>query len=202
VAITAHSLLTLQKLGVVTPETRRILDIGSQNLYYLQEDQARKFLHNAGRKMTPEVWFQVQSIIRRSDPEASGPTSFLGELLELAGFEYVSLDLCAGYRTDICDMNHQPVPFRLRGQFDLVLNVGTTEHILNQLNGFSIMHDALKVGGYIYSILPTSGYLDHGYFTYTPKFYRDLAEANGYEFIEHFVCLATTKTSSILVDRL
>ena len=31
--------------------------------------------------------------------------------------------------------------------------------------------------------LPFQGYLNHGYFNYQPKFYLDLAQANGYELL-------------------
>jgi len=73
------------------------------------------------------------------------------------------------------------VPDPFFGAFDLVLNFGTTEHLLNQYNAFKVMHDATKVGGYIVNSLPCIGYSDHGYFTYTPRCMFDIAGYNEYE---------------------
>ena len=66
------------------------------------------------------------------------------------------------------------------GHYDVVFNFGTTEHIFNQWNCFEFMHDAAKVGRVCSHQLPASGYLDHGYYCYTPLFFREMAQANGY----------------------
>jgi hypothetical protein len=52
------------------------------------------------------------------------------------------------------------------------------------------MHDAIKIGGVIYHQLPASGYLDHGYYCYTPLFFREMAAANGYEVMDMCVTAA------------
>jgi hypothetical protein len=65
------------------------------------------------------------------------------------------------------------------------MNFGTTEHILNQFNCFKVIHDATKVGGYIFhSSLPALGYVDHGYITYTGRCFFDIAGFNEYEVVE------------------
>jgi hypothetical protein len=69
----------------------------------------------------------------------------------------------------------------MRGAYDAVLNFGTTEHVVNQFHSFKTVHDLLTVGGFAYHQVPSIGYSDHGYFSYEPKFFRHLAEANGYE---------------------
>lgn len=104
---------------------------------------------------------------------------FLGELLELAGFDYVALDIFHAKNTILFDLNaHEPGP-GLAGRFDLVLNFGTTEHIFNQHLAQKTIFDLLKVGGIAYHDLPMSGYFRHGYFKYDPQFFQDLARANG-----------------------
>ena len=96
---------------------------------------------------------------------------------------YVSFDIAAGYRTILLDLNNAAVPDALWGKFDLVLNFGTTEHILNQLNCFKVVHDATKVGGHIFHSLPAVGYVDHGYITYTGRCFFDVAGFNGYDLV-------------------
>ncbi|MGT2440264.1 hypothetical protein ACU4GH_35950 [Bradyrhizobium betae] len=73
------------------------------------------------------------------------------------------------------------------GRYDVVFNFGTTEHIFNQWNCFEVIHDACTVGGVIYHQLPASGYLDHGYYCYTPLFFKEMAAANSYELLDLFV---------------
>jgi hypothetical protein len=110
--------------------------------------------------------------------------AWLGDILSRAGFEYVAYDIFEGYRTTIFDLNTGAVPAVQRGSFDLVLNCGTSEHVLNQYNVFNVMHDAVRVGGVMYYAIPMTGYLEHGYFTYTPMLFCDLARANEYEIVK------------------
>lgn len=108
---------------------------------------------------------------------------FLGDLFTLAGFEYVALDIFQAPRTVLFDLNaHEPGP-GLAGTFDLVLNFGTTEHVVNQYLAHRTIYDLLKVGGVAYHDLPMSGYAGHGYFKYDPQFFLDLARANGAEVV-------------------
>jgi hypothetical protein len=55
-------------------------------------------------------------------------------------------------------LNHEPTPQKFVGDFDLVVNFGTTEHLLNQYNAFKVIHDATKVGG-VYSALSSLRWL-------------------------------------------
>ncbi|HUR55564.1 MAG TPA: hypothetical protein VMZ71_15620 [Gemmataceae bacterium] len=72
----------------------------------------------------------------------------------------------------------------MTGRFDLVVNCGTTEHVFGQYNAFKVMHDAARRGGPFFHQLPTTGFFNHGYFTYHPRVFGDLAAANGYAIVE------------------
>ena len=96
---------------------------------------------------------------------------------------YTAFDIAAGYRTEIVDLNYSAAPPHLIDAFDVVLNFGTTEHLLNQYNAFKVMHDCTRVGGFIVHSLPGVGYSNHGYFTYTPRCFFDLAGHNEYEIV-------------------
>jgi len=125
-----------------------------------------------------------------STPRSEERTTLLSEVTDLTSIEYNSFDVCPGLKTELLDLNFESVPEKYCEYYDVVLNVGTTEHVLNQWNCFEVIHDATRVGGAIYHQLPATGYLDHGYFTYTPLFFRDLATANDYEVIDIFFTLA------------
>ena len=65
--------------------------------------------------------------------------------------------------------------------FDLVTNNGTGEHVFNQSAVFSNAHALCKVGGAMLHVLPFVNYLNHGFFSYNPILFYDLAAANGYD---------------------
>lgn len=161
-----------------------ILDIGSSNLYSATAGQIGAFV----RTHAPDGGGDVEAFAARLaagsayDPIKGGVNgSFVGELFERAGMRYVSIDIANGYRTRILDLNHAPLPVEFQHEFDLVLNFGTTEHVLNQLNCFKVIHDAAKAGGYMFHSLPAVGFLDHGYLTYTGRCFFDVAGNNEYE---------------------
>lgn len=161
----------------------KVLDIGSSNLYSADPDCLRAFLAHYGVD-ADEAFIDRIAMGSTYGPNGGTNESFIGELLEQAGMTYLAFDIANGYRTQIFDLNTEAMPRNLAGSFDVVLNFGTTEHVINQLNAFRVIHDAVKVGGYIVHELPTSGYGDHGYFCYTPRFFFDLAGHNEYEVIE------------------
>ena len=176
----------MDELGLFRQGEVSILDIGSSNLYSATPEDIKYFLRKYRRSSIPDVdEFATRMAAGSSyDPVIGGRNeAFVGELFEKVGMRYVSFDIAAGYRTTILDLNHAVLPIAFQGEFDLVLNFGTTEHILNQLNGFKVIHDAAKVDGYIYHSLPAVGYVDHGYVTYTGRCFFDLAGCNDYELV-------------------
>jgi hypothetical protein len=108
---------------------------------------------------------------------------YLGTTLKAVKFTYLSLDLFHGVDTMLFDLNLHFVPANLLGQFDLVTNYGTTEHVINQMLAMKTIHDLAKPGGIIHHDLPMGGYHLHGYFNYNPGLFHDLAAANGYEIV-------------------
>lgn len=175
------------RLGLFPKSTRiSVLDIGSSNLYSATKDGILQFLSARGIAYQPENEPFAERLAKGSayDSIAGGVNgAFVGELLEKAGINYNAIDIADGYRTTILDLNHESAPQPFVGAFDLVLNFGTTEHLLNQFNAFKVMHDATKVGGCIVNSLPCIGYSNHGYFTYTPRCMFDLAGYNEYELV-------------------
>lgn len=161
-------------LGLLAPG-RRVLDIGCSNLYGATCENVARFMAH----------FDVcdESAAHRIAQASAAKTAFIGELLERCGLGYAALDMAPGHRTKIFNLNQDRLPKDFRGAFDLVLNFGTTEHVLAQAHAFGVIHDAAKPGGLIYHQLPAAGYTDHGYFLYTGRFFFDLAGHNGYEVV-------------------
>ncbi len=95
------------------------------------------------------------------------------------GFEYMAIDLVGdAFRLDL---NDDSVPRRLRNQFDIVINAGTTEHVANQENAFRVIHVLARPGGIMLHELPCQGMLTHGLINYSPKFFWHLCRENRYD---------------------
>jgi hypothetical protein len=190
-AMNLNCMLYLQARGHLSAEKNRILDIGPQNVYFATPDQVRSFVQTQGAALDQEALNrEIERVVYFSTPRPEERTTLFSEITDLTNIEYNSFDVCAALKTEILDLNYDDLPGKHRENYDVVMNFGTTEHVFNQLNSFEIMHNATKVGGVIYCVLPASGYLDHGYYCYTPVFFRDMASANDYEILDMFFCLA------------
>lgn len=179
----------------------RILDVGCQNLYLAKEEQVVRFLEKWKPSYdSSKVRQYAEMIAAGSEIDASVGGlngAWLGDILSRAGLNYLSYDIFEGYKTFIFDLNRDSVPRDHFGIFDVVLNCGTSEHVLGQYNCFKVIHDAVKTGGIIYHELPFTGYLDHGYFNYQPRLFFDLAKANGYEIIEASIGEPTSSEDAV-----
>ena len=102
-------------------------------------------------------------------------------LFEGINWTYASIDLDHDHGATRFDLNVDAAP---PGQaYDLVTNLGTSEHVFNQLNCFVVAHDFTCRGGVMLHAVPCLGYPDHGFFNYHPNLFRSLASANQYEIL-------------------
>jgi SAM-dependent methyltransferase len=96
------------------------------------------------------------------------------------GFTYSTIDFDGHRESTAINLNQDRVPEKLFGQFDLVVNTGTTEHVANQDNAFRVIHDLTRLGGVMYHEVP-AGSWNHGLINYSPKFFLLLHKQNDYE---------------------
>lgn len=126
---------------------------------------------------------------------------------EIGCGEYISID-GNGRGTVVADLNY-PLPTfmpvvgeknRLRewGQFDLVTDFGTGEHIFDQCQVWKTIHDLVKPGGFVALIRPTQGYQDHGFYNVHPTWISDIAAANCYD-VSRFCQLTMTRGDNLFV---
>jgi hypothetical protein len=163
----------------------RILDIGSQNLHNVTPQKARRFVERYGQIPDEDLFTkEADRLTYYSQPRPNKRMTYLSELLDLTSIEYTSYDVCEALKTEIFDLNFENIPPKYRNYFDLILNCGTTEHILNQMNCMKVMHEALAVNGVAFHQLPSTGWDGHGYFCYHAELFKDLAKANGYEVLD------------------
>ena len=164
-----------------------VLDIGSSNLYSANAPAIAAFVNHLASTPPANLEPIAADVAARSRLTLDGQQqnkAFFGEVLTAAGLSYSSVDIADGYRTTLADLNRDQPPDAFLGAFDLVMNVGTSEHILDQANVFRYVHAATRPGGLMFHQLPASGFANHGYFCYTPRLFCDLASYNNYEIVD------------------
>lgn len=166
-----------QWLGTLVPPRGAVVELGDQcmNIEPGPPEIAalRRLVSKASRDPSHVDDIMSRHFIKGSRRIASA--------FESSDFTYRCVDICDGPGIIRADLNEYRVPPEWRGRFDLVTNFGTTEHILDQVNSFRVMHDFAKVGARFIHQVPYAGYFNHGLFAYTPAFFVFLAHANHYE---------------------
>jgi hypothetical protein len=172
--------------GYVRPNGA-VVEIGAQQL-------SNDVLRNRQKIRELGQAFGVTGEIDLPDPTASVLTHGQLEHLDSAapparliwtwlGFEYAAIDIDGSPGSIPLDLNFDEVPKRFRKHFQLVTNLGTTEHVANQLQAFKIIHDLTANGGVMIHNLPAQGFMNHGLVNYNLKFFWMLARSNGYKWI-------------------
>lgn len=101
---------------------------------------------------------------------------------ESLGFEHVSVDWNGEHGALRRDLR-KPLWDDL-GQFDMVSNMGTTEHVSDQVGVWQNIHNMTKVGGVYVGQTPYhdgKSWWWHGEWYPTEAFFIDFAERNGWE---------------------
>lgn len=62
----------------------------------------------------------------------------------------------------------------LKNSFNLVLDYGTSEHVFQAAQSISNSISLVRVGGRLNMVLPVCGWLEHGFYQFSPNFFRAL----------------------------
>lgn len=158
------------------PKDARVLDLGPQDVQlpatHLRDLAVR---HLPAKQVEP--W--LARIL--TDGQVT-PTCQAAFYEVFGGREYRSLDVedkRADYRFDLS----RPLPEDI-GQYDIVTNFGTTEHVFNIGQAFSTIHDLLLPGGVSLHVVPSFAFINHGFFNVHPNLYIEMARQNGYEVVD------------------
>lgn len=171
-------ILDLSDRGLLPPGAE-IMELGAQQLYcqgsedFLADFVKRVSARNPGFKPA----------ITKSEIERLANGGLTSGLLKACGFKYSAIDIFDAEGTILFDLNREEPSPEMRNRYDLVTNFGTTEHIINQYLAFKTVHEMTKPGGLIYHELPLGGFHMHGYFSYNPLLFMQVAAANQYEIV-------------------
>lgn len=83
--------------------------------------------------------------------------------------------------THLHDMN-LPLPESFRGQYSLVFDGGTLEHIFNAPQALKNCMDMLRIGGYFVQVTIGNNFMGHGFWQFSPELlYRVFSIENGFD---------------------
>lgn len=113
-------------------------------------------------------------------------------LFESIGFNRVSALDYSEYESAeyIYDLNNEELPNSLLEQFDTVIDHGTMEHVFHVPNCLRNIHAMLKIGGRVIHSSPSSNFMDHGFYMFSPTFFNDYYNTNNWEI--HSIQVATS----------
>jgi len=109
---------------------------------------------------------------------------FAREIYEHLGLKYTCVDFDESPHSIKMDLNYDSVPENHKGKYALVTNLGTSEHAINQLNVFEVMHDLTANNGVMLHTVPFTGFPSHGFVGYTMQFFWMLCRSNIYKVID------------------
>lgn len=155
------------------------IDLGNQRLKPSPAMLQKLCDHFAARPGVQVDQLRLRALVDLPAERALGSVRLFYEAL---GFgDYQAIDVNENFGSVMMDLNRLLVEdYGYGRQFDLVINNGTGEHVFNQYAVFRNIHDLCRDGGLMLHIVPFVNYLNHGFYSFHPALYCDLAEANGY----------------------
>ena len=181
-----HEILVfLKKKKIISTEKiKSIFEIGEQNWYGdVSLKDLIKTINNYSDSKDKEVLCKKLNEIISLAEKGTDPRTFTFDVAKFfykAIFdykEYMAIDFHGTAHSIKFDLNNE---YKDDKKYDVVTNIGTSEHIFNQLAVFKTIHNSVTAGGFIIHQLPGQGYYDHGFYNYQPTFFFDLAQANNY----------------------
>ena len=165
----------------------RVMEIGAQQLSnsFLRSGDLVRQAEAVYAAPRPYQMPAVSSSIIGEDGAELQPSDapFARDFWMALGFEYAAIDVDGSPGSIALDLNFDDIPEPLQHTFDVITNLGTTEHVCNQLNAFKAIHDLAAPGAVMIHHLPTGGFPNHGLVNYNAKFFWHLARSNDYKWL-------------------
>lgn len=155
-----------------------ILMLGVQKIL-IDYDSFEKSINRIGITYDEVLWSDIKN--------GNKKTIDTFQFFKVFGYNDVhALDISNYEGADILLDLNEKLPDKHR-TFDFVMNIGTLEHVYNVATAMKSICELTKRGGYILNIGPAAGYVDHGFFSFSPAFFEDFYFENGYETIDLFL---------------
>jgi hypothetical protein len=132
-------------------------------------------------------------------PDAAIPP-FADDVLRLLGADSVeSMDFSSYEGASIVHDLNQPVPKELHGQFDLVFDGGTLEHVFNFPTSIRNSMELVRVGGRFVTATTGNNFCGHGFYQFSPElFFRVFSPENGFSVLEMYMAEQGGRTRRVM----
>ena len=166
--------LELWQKGVLE-KCESIIEMGSQDLQ-ISKARFESLLGSSG------IQLDVPCIFDNLKYWPADPRVSARHFYQLLGInDYRCIDLNEVYGAIPHDLNQSLQDDSLFGQFDLVTDHGTNEHVFNIAETYRTMHQLCKIGGII--SVHQCVYGGNGYHNFDLSFFEGMAAANDYEIL-------------------
>lgn len=91
---------------------------------------------------------------------------------------YHELDVSPYQGAEIIHSLNQPIPHYLCNSYDVVLDLGTLEHLSDNKQAINNIFSFLRNGGVYYCGTVVNNMVDHGFFQFSPTYFYDLTTQN------------------------
>ena len=163
-------------------KNKNLLILGYQQIYF-NKSQLSELLSSYNKKINHVQKSEVELIELFKDLNFKNI-----DVLDISSYEGANI---------IEDMNKKIQNKKLENYYDFILDWGTIEHVFNIPNYLSNINFMLNKNGYYYGVTPINGWLDHGFYQFSPTFFYDVFKKNWqiiFQKILHF------NSTSIIAD--
>jgi hypothetical protein len=178
-----YAFLSLLAQRNIFTKQSHVLELGEQHWHgdipieYLKHDLNTQIQNEAEKQ---ELLKALENILERKDKKKIFDITKIAYKVFFNYSNICAIDLHGTEDALQFDLNH---PVHIDRTFDIIINLGTAEHIFNVYQFFKTVHELTSPGGLMLHCMPFLGWVDHGFFNFQPTFYWDLAEANGYQVV-------------------
>jgi hypothetical protein len=125
---------------------------------------------------------------RAGQPPATEIPAFADDVLRLLGADSVeSMDFSSYEGASVVHDLNKPVPKELHGQFDIVFDGGTLEHVFDFPTAIRGAMELVRVGGRFVTVTMLNNFCGHGFYQFSPElFFRVLSPENGFSVVEMY----------------
>jgi len=131
----------------------RLLTLGRQNWWLTRRESKR-----LGLRYAPEY------------SRANYADRFFAEM----GYSHESLDISLSEGADIKHDMSRPVDESRHGLYDVIVDLGTAEHVADQKQYWTNVYDLLCTGGLLIGLSPMDGLAGHGLYQFSPEFFQNM----------------------------
>ena len=170
------------------PIKGRVLTLGQQSIYATVDEVKKIFIRRALSTPSLPANFDTTNKIPAWNGTWWGRNTNAQTVLTLLGAQEVVVTDVSDYEgaTLLLDLNNA-VPEEQTGQYDVILDIGTLEHLFDVPMALANLTKMLKVGGELILILPASNSIDHGFYSFSPTLLFDYFKTNGFDNLDCYL---------------